>query len=304
MTIFERFRLKGEQDEFTIAVASPHDDITLRTLHLAFEKNIVTKVYLCGKSALIKQLIEEHQFHLPNIVFVHSETDEAAANDVGRLIQSKEADVPMKGMLDTSVFLKAMLNKEFELLKGLLLAHVMLVHRDEDDKFFIVSDGGMNIAPTLEQKRDIILNAVEMAHAIGLNNPVVIPLTAKEKVYSKMPATGDAAELQEMNQNGEIPGCRVSGPLQFDLAISKESAEIKGVQDPLAGEAEILIVPTIETGNVLVKALTYLAGFSGYGLIVGAKVPMILVSRADGEKEKIGSIYLARLMFEGEKYSA
>jgi phosphate butyryltransferase len=224
-----------------------------------------------------------------------------AADMTARLVSEKKAHSPMKGLLDTSYFLKPMLKKDYQLLKGMTISHVSLAYREKDDKFFVIADAGMNIAPNINQKKDIIANSVELANALGIENPIVVPLTAKEKAYDKMPATLEAEELHQMNLRGEIPHCRVSGPLQLDLAVSEHSAQVKGCKDPLAGKAQILLVPDIEAGNIFAKALTYLGEFVGYGIVLGAKVPMIVVSRADGEDEKLGSMYLARLIFEKEK---
>lgn len=301
MTIFEKFKLRGKRDAFVVAVACPHDFETLNTLKQAFDKEIITKAILCGEEERINEVLTTFHLSLPNYEVHNCLTMEEAANQVAQLVSDDEADAPMKGLIDTSKFLKAMLNKELNIRVGTQLSHVMLIHRLEDDLDYIVADGGMNILPSLEEKIDIIKSSVKLANSLGIDNPVVVPLTAKEKVYDRMPATVDAGKLREMNINGEINGCQISGPLQFDLAISAESAKIKNVKDPLAGKADILIVPNIESGNIFVKALTYLAGFTGYGLILGARVPMIVVSRSDGEEEKLGSIYLARLITEKEK---
>lgn len=303
MKLLEKFSTKNDSNvHVKIAVACPHDVDSLTTLTKALDLKIIDGAYLCGDSEVINQVSSDNNLNIDAFDIVHSDSMQAAANDVGKLIMEGKAHFPMKGLIDTSVFLKAMLNREFGLRTGRLLSHIMLLHRESDDLVYITTDAGMNIAPDVTQKKDIINNAVDLANAIGLDNPVVVPLTAKEKVYDKMPATIDADELRKMNISGEITGCRISGPLQFDNAISIESAKMKGVKDELAGKADILLCPDIEAGNIFAKALTYLADFIGYGLILGAKVPMVVVSRSDGEIEKLGSIYLARLIFEmGER---
>lgn len=304
MKLLEKFKSTKTDKHIMIAVAAPHDVETLTTLQKAKELDIIDGGFLCGDESIITKEIQDNNLNLDGFKIVHSTDLPEAANNVGKLIMDGEAHFPMKGLIDTSIFLKAMLNKDFGLRTGKLLSHVMLLHRESDDLIYISTDAGMNIAPTVEQKADIIRNAVEMAHAIGIESPVVAPLTAKEKVYDKMPATVDADQLRKMNEAGEITGCRVSGPLQFDNAISVESAKMKGVKDELAGHADILLSPDIEAGNIFSKALTYLADFIGYGLIMGAKVPMVVVSRSDGEIEKLGSIYLARLIHEKESNNA
>lgn len=300
MKLLEKFKSSNSDKKIMMAVAAPHDIETIATLEKAMELNIIDGGYLCGDETKINAVMKEHDITLDDFEIIHSEDLKESANNVGELIMQGKAHFPMKGLIDTSIFLKAMLNKEFGLRTGKLLSHVMLLHRESDDLMYISTDAGMNIAPDVAQKADIIRNAVDLAHSIGLDNPVVAPLTAKEKVYDKMPATIDADKLRQMNEDGEITGCRVSGPLQFDNAISAESARMKGIKNELAGHADILLAPSIEAGNIFSKALTYLADFIGYGLILGAKVPMVVVSRSDGEAEKLGSIFLARLIHEKE----
>jgi len=297
MKLLEKFKSSGKDSHIVVAVACPHDYESLTTLIKAKELGIIDGAYLCGDEKLIEKTAKEHNLVL-NFDIINTPTMEESANKVGELIRDGLAHFPMKGLIDTSIFLRAMLNKEYGLRTGKLLSHVMLLYRERDDVVYIVSDGGMNIAPSVEDKVHIIDEAVNLAIACGILNPVVTPLTAKEKVYDKMPATVDAQKLHELNVSGEIKNCRVSGPLQFDNAISIESAKIKGLKDPLAGKADILLAPDIEAGNILAKTMTYLADFIGYGLILGAKVPMVVVSRSDGEDEKLGSLYLARLVYE------
>lgn len=304
MTIYERFPMSNQEGEFIVSVAYPHDYETLKTLENAFAKNIITKAILCGDEAVIKPLIAKHQLQLPNIELVQCPTMEEAADMTARLLSEGKAHSPMKGLIDTSIFLKPMLKKDYRLSKGMTIAHVGFSYRESDDRFFIISDAGMNIAPNVHQKKDIIASCVELANALGVNNPIVVPLTAKEKAYDKMPATLEAEELHQMNLRGEILNCQVSGPLQLDLAVSEKSAKMKGCKDPLAGKAQILLVPDIEAGNIFAKAISYLGDFIGYGVVLGAKAPMIVVSRADGEEEKLGSMYLARLVYEKEKHHA
>lgn len=300
MNLYQRFPLKDHQASFTLAVAYPHDIESLLTVKEALARGIVSKALLCGDETIILGLAKEAKLSKTQYEIIHCPSMEEAADQVARLAYEKKAHALMKGLLDTSIFLKPLLKKEYDLKKESLLSHTMLMYREKDDRFYLVSDGGMVIAPTLEQKKTILHNAVELAHAMGLSNPVAVPLTAKEKPYEKMPATMDAESLRLMNVAGEIKGCRVSGPMQFDVAVSKESAKKKGVKDPLAGQAEILLCPFIEVGNVLVKSLTYLADFVNFGLVLGAKIPVIVVSRSDGEEEKLGSIYLARLLTQKE----
>lgn len=209
------------------------------------------------------------------------------------LVRNGEADAVMKGIVDTSVVLKAVLDKENGLREGKLLSHVALFDVPGFYRPLLVTDAAMNIAPDLEAKKEIIRNAVKVAKAIGNDEPIVACLCAIEKVNPAMPATLDAAALVEAARCGELSGCTVIGPVALDNAISTDAAKRKGIQNPNAGLADILLVPNIETGNVLYKALTFLAHAGTAGLIMGAKVPVIVTSRADSDQTKINSIALA-----------
>ena len=200
----------------------------------------------------------------------------------------------MKGIVDTSVILKAVLDKEIGLKDAPVLSHVAVFDVEGFDRLLYMTDPAMCIAPDVEQKMHIIENAVKVAHALGNENPVVSCLCAVEKVNPKMQATLDAAELVARNGRGEIAGCTVCGPLALDNAISEEAARHKGISDPNAGKADILLVPYIEAGNIFYKSLTYMAKASNAGMIVGAKAPVILTSRADSDETKLNSIAVAR----------
>ena len=209
------------------------------------------------------------------------------------LVRNGEADAVMKGIVDTAVILKAVLDKENGLRDAKVLSHVALFEVPGFDRLLLLTDAAMNIAPDLEAKKEILRNAVKVAHAIGNENPVVACLCAVEKINPKMPATLDAAALVEAAQAGELAGCTVVGPLALDNAVSVEAAKHKGIADPNAGRADVLLVPNIETGNVFYKSLVFLAHANNAGLIVGAKAPVIVTSRADSEQTKLNSIALA-----------
>ena len=202
----------------------------------------------------------------------------------------------MKGLIDTSIIMKQVLDREIGLRNENVISHIALFEVPTYHKIFMVTDAAMNIAPDLVQKKEIIENAVNMALSIGISMPKVAVLAAKEKVSPKMEATIDAGELKSMNEDGIIKNCIVDGPLALDNAINEESAKIKGIESEVAGDADILIVPDIEAGNVLYKALTFLANAKSAGLIVGARAPIVLTSRADNEEAKLNSIALATLM--------
>ncbi|WP_313370285.1 phosphate acyltransferase, partial [Sedimentibacter sp.] len=207
-----------------------------------------------------------------------------------------------KGLIDTSIILKAVLDKEIGLRTGNVLSHAAVFSVDTYHKFFIVTDAAMSIAPSVEEKRQIIENTLTLSRALGAKLPKVAVICAKEKVNPKMTATLDAEELVQMQKDGKITGCIIEGPYALDNAISKEAAEIKGIKGEAAGDADILLMPDIEAGNVLYKALTYLANAENAGIILGAKAPIVLTSRADSDKAKLNSIALSVLCssFKGE----
>ncbi len=262
----------------TVAVAAPHDLATLESLRNALDLGFV-KVILVGDEELIKKAAKEGNLDISDMKIVHAEDLADAAQKSVDQVREGKASLIMKGLIDTSVILKAVVKKENELRTGKTLSYVGILFKEGSEKYYITSDGAMVITPSLQQKKEIIENSVEVAHALGLEKPNVAMICAKEKYYEKMPATVDATELQKMNQNGEITGCTVSGPLQLDNAVDKHAVEVKGIDDPVAGNADILIVPAIETGNVLLKTAKYLGGWTFGGVVVGSKVPIVVCSK-------------------------
>lgn len=281
-----------------LVVAAPHDSSTLLAVKSAIDLGIIDAV-MVGNKAIMNNIAKEEDIDISNMEIIDvrgtdqsNELENIALETVKQITQGN-GNILMKGLIDTSILLKAVLKKEYGLRTGKLLSHVGILYKENGDKYYILTDAGMNIHPTLEDKVKLIENSVELAHALGNKNPHVAMLCAKEKAYDKMPATMDAKKLQEMNQNGEITGCVVSGPLQIDNAVSLEASKQKGVEDPVAGNTDIFLVPNIETGNVFGKGLKYLGGFTFAGVVMGAKIPIVLVSRADGASEKLCSIALA-----------
>ena len=227
---------------------------------------------------------------------VHADNLADAAQKSVDQVTAGKASLIMKGLIDTSVILKAVVKKENNLRTGKTLSYVGILFNENRDKYYLSSDGAMLISPDIEQKKGIIENAVDVAHALGNELPKVAMICAKEKYYEKMPATVDAVALQRMNHEGEIKGCVVSGPLQIDNAVDLHAVEVKGIDDPVAGHADILIVPAIEAGNVLLKTAKYLGGWTFGGIVVGAKVPIVVCSRSDGESAKLVSIAVACML--------
>ena len=275
-----------------LAVACAQDDHVLLAVEDARRLGIADAV-LVGDEAQIRRVAAENGIDPANYRIIDEPDKVAACRTAVSLVRNGEADAVMKGIVDTAVILKAVLDKEIGLRDAKVLSHVALFEVPGFDRLLLLTDAAMNIAPDLEAKKEILRNAVKVAHAIGNENPVVACLCAVEKVNPKMPATLDAAALVEAAQAGELTGCTVVGPLALDNAVSVEAAKHKGITDPNAGRADVLLVPNIETGNVFYKSLVFLAHANNAGLIVGAKAPVIVTSRADSEQTKLNSIALA-----------
>ncbi len=288
-------QLKGDK-KVVLSVAAAHDEEVLLAIQSAVEKDIIVPI-LIGEENKIREISKEIKFDLNGIKIIQKDTIEECAEAAVKLVSSKEADFVMKGLLDTSVILKAVLNKEWGLRTDSLLSHVMVYEIPAYDKLLVTTDGGMNIAPDYDQKVKILKNAIEATKPLGLEEINVACLAAKEKVNPKMPATVDAKALQEAGERGEFgEGVIVEGPLAFDLAVSKEAAKIKGFESRVAGKTDIMLMPTIEVGNGIGKTLTYFAGGKSAGIIMGAKAPIVLVSRADSHESKLYSIAYGALI--------
>lgn len=283
----------GEPQTLSVAVAQDAD--VLMSVWNAYQNRIIKGAYLVGNEKEIREIAADHEIDLSKFEVVNEEEKPEACATAIKLVKEGKASLPMKGFVDTSVALKALLNKEYGLRTGNLICHVGLMEVQGFDRMFLLSDSAMTIAPTLEQKVDLIKACTQIAHAMGNENPKVAVLCAVEKVNPKMPATLDAAELTRMNEEGEITGCMVKGPLAMDNAVSPEAAHHKGIDHPVAGNADVLITPDIEAGNILNKSMEYFAKCRKAGCIMGAAKPMVLTSRASSDESKMNSIALAVL---------
>ncbi|RKD21380.1 phosphate butyryltransferase [Caminicella sporogenes DSM 14501] len=293
-------KFAAERGPKKIAVACAQDEDVLLAVDKANKKGIAEAI-LVGDKEKIEDIARNKNIEISKYEIIDIKDLSEASLKAVELVSTGKAHMVMKGLVDTSIILKAVLNAEVGLRTGNVLSHVAVFDIEDFDRLLFVTDAAMNIAPDLNQKRQIIENAVTVARALDIDEPKVAVLCAKEKVNPKMPATVDAAELQKMNENGEIKNCIVGGPLALDNAISVEAAKHKGITHPVAGYADILMVPTIEAGNVLYKALAFLARSKNAGVIVGAKAPVILTSRADDEEAKLNSIALGVLMAAKQK---
>lgn len=283
----------GEPQTLSVAVAQDED--VLLSVYNAYKNRIIKGAYLVGNEKEIHAIAESKNIDISAFEIVNEEEKPEACATAIKLVKEGKASLPMKGFVDTSVALKALLNKEYGLRTGNLICHVGVMEVAGFDRLFLLSDSAMTIAPTLEQKVDLIKACTQIAHAMGNENPKVAVLCAVEKVNEKMPATLDAAELTRMNEAGEITGCMVKGPLAMDNAVSVEAARHKGIDHPVAGNADILITPDIEAGNILNKSMEYFARCEKAGCIMGAAKPMVLTSRASSDTSKMNSIALAVL---------
>ncbi|HCM27894.1 MAG: phosphate butyryltransferase [Treponema sp. GWB1_62_6] len=278
-----------------IAVAAAQDAAVLQAVEAARKAGLAQSI-LFGDREAIARVADAEGIDLSPFEVIHEAEPAMAAVAAVAHIRAGEASVVMKGLLDTSILLKAVLDKERGLNAGRLVSHVGVVESPYYRKLLIVTDAAINIAPTLAEKIDIVRNAVDCARAIGIGLPKVAILAAVEKVVAeKMPCTADAAILTQMNRRGQIPFCVIDGPLALDNAISAEAARIKKIESSVAGDADILVAPDIEAGNILYKCLLDLGGAKGAGLVLGARAPIVLTSRADSADTKLASIALGVL---------
>lgn len=283
-----------ERGPKTVSVACCQDREVLIAVENARKENIVNAI-LVGDMEKTREIANELGINLDNYELIDIKDLSEASLKAVELVSSGRAHIVMKGLVDTSIILKAVLNKEIGLRTGNVLSHVAVFDIEGYDRLFFVTDAAMNLAPDLNTKKQIIENACEVARALDIEVPKVALICAKEKVNPKMKDTVEAKELEDMYLRGEIKDCIVGGPFALDNAVSEEAAKHKGMDHPVAGKADVLVVPDIEAGNVLYKSITYFAKCENAGLIVGAKAPIILTSRADSDKTKLNSIALGVL---------
>lgn len=278
-----------------IAVAAAQDEAVLTAVQDAKVRGIADFT-LIGDSEKIKHLANMHGISLEGIEIIHEKEDRKAAYHAVSLVSSGQADVLMKGLINTADILRAVLDKEIGLRTGRVLSHVFIYDLPQLDRLLMITDAAVNIAPTLKEKADIIQNSVNMANALGIIPAKVAVLAALETVNPNMSATIEAAALAKMADRKQIKGAMIDGPLGFDNAISLEAAKHKGIDSEVAGVADILMVPDIEAGNMLAKSLSYFAGGRIAGLALGTAKPVILTSRADTPDTKLMSIALSTLV--------
>lgn len=291
----ELIDLAKQKEKKTISVAVAQDKDVLIAVTEAVKLGIVDAI-LVGDEYNINKIAKNENLYMDNIKIINEIDIKKAAQKAVELVSTGQANFIMKGMLETSQLLKAVLNKEAGLRENNLLSHVMVYYTSSYHKLIFLTDGGMVPYPDLEQKIGIINNAVKVANKLQIENPKVAPICAVEVVNPAMQSTMDAAVLSQMNKRNQIKGCTIDGPLGLDNAISKISAKHKGIVSEVAGDADILLVPNIEAGNFLGKSITYFAQGENAGIVMGAKCPVVLVSRSDSAKSKLYSIALGSLV--------
>jgi len=285
----------------TLAVAVAQDDAVLEAVSAARERGIADAI-LVGDEAKIREIAASINVDLEGFRIIHEPDNWQAALTAVKLAHDGEADMYMKGLIDTKSFLKSILDKEVGLRTGKPLSHVAVFDVESIPQLLFLTDVAFMTYPTLEDKVNIIQNTVEVAHACGLECPKVAPLAAVEVVNPKMPCTVEAAELTKMNLEGKITGCIIDGPLSMDIAIDPEAARHKGAMNRrVAGDADILLFPDIHAGNLVYKTLVHTTKVRLGGILTGTKVPAILTSRSDDFETKVNSIALAAVVAEGLK---
>jgi len=286
---------KQNPDTKTVVVAGAADDHVLGAVVEA-EKIGLVKPILVGKTAEVEQVLKDLGEDPSKYQIVNAETVEDCGNVAVQLIKEGKAEFIMKGMMDTKYILKPLVKKE----NGLHTDRAMCVFTYNEvpqmTRLMALADGGMIPYPTLEQKKDIVLNCVDALHKLGVEKPSVAILAAVEKVNPKMVETTDAQALVEMNKSGEIPDCDIVGPISFDIMMDKEIAERKGYDCPYCGDFDCVIVPTMAAGNLMHKAMIVCGGTKMAGVVVGAKAPVVLSSRGASTEEKFVSLALASLI--------
>jgi phosphotransacetylase len=285
------------------AVAHPCEESALLGALEAGEKGLIEPI-LVGPEAKIREVAGKARAELGRAAIIDAPHSHAAAAKAVELVRQGKAELLMKGSLHTDELLGAVVARETGLRTGRRISHVFIMDVPTYHKVLLVTDAAISIAPTLEDKVDIVQNAIDLALSLGVARPKVAILAAVETVTTKMPATIDAAALCKMAERNQITGGLLDGPLAFDNAISRDAAKTKGIRSEVAGDPDILLAPDLEAGNILAKNLSFLANADSAGLVLGAKVPVILTSRADSVRSRIASCAVAMLAAHARRQGA
>ncbi len=295
-TLSEMMMVAQNRPNKRIALACPDDHEVMQAVKDAVDLSLCDFI-LFGDELRINKIAGEINFSLNNCEIVNIYDREKACYEAVKAVSTGQANVLMKGLVDTSIIMKKVLDKEIGLRTDKIISHVMVIQLPKFERLIFLSDGAMNIDPTVEQLKQITINAVNLARSLSISRPKVAVISAIEKVNPKMPSTLKCQEIEQMQEKLEIVHCDICGPLAIDLALDKEAAKTKNIKNPVAGNADILIVPYIEVGNALYKGWMFgCDNVKSAGVIVGAKSPIVLTSRADSHETKLYSIALSVLM--------
>ena len=287
--------LKGNTRKKRLVVAFANDSHSIEAVHKAVEMGIV-EATLCGDENEIKKVCTEHGYDISQFKIVHEPVDTKAAALAVKMVRDKEADIIMKGLVSTDKYMRAILNKDCGLLPPkATLSHVAVMECPNYHKLLIASDAAIIPAPDMNQKLAIVKYVSQIANALGIARPKVALISATEQVLPKVESTMDAAVIAKMGERGQLGNIDIDGPLALDVAIDKEAAQIKKITSPVAGEADCLVFPNIEAGNVFYKTNTKLANARQGAILVGATAPSVLSSRGDSVDAKLNSIALAAI---------
>ncbi len=281
---------RGQKKKLVLAAA--HDQSALDAVVNA-SKNGIVDVVLVGDEVKIQEISQNNKLDISSFELIHEPDNTKAAAIAVKMVSEQQADILMKGQLGTSTLLKAVLNKEWGLRSGELLSHLALFEVDAYHKILALTDAAMNIAPDLKGKVSIIKNAVNYLNKLGIETPKVAALSAVETVNPDLKSSMEAAALSKMAQRGQIDKCIIDGPFAFDNAVSAKSAQLKKIDSPVAGDADLLVGDDLDASNAIYKSFIYFAKARCAAVIVGAKSPIVLTSRADDDQTKLNSIALA-----------
>ena len=301
---YERLiRMAQSQSAIKVAVAHPCDDVSLQGAVEAARLRLIEPI-LVGPSARIYDVAARAGLDISAMELVEAEHSHDSAAKAVELVTAGRAEALMKGSLHTDELMGAVVSRQAGIRTARRISHCFIMDVPNHPNALIITDAAVNIAPTLDDKVDIVQNAIDLAHAMGVDQVLVALLSAMETVNAKVPSTIEAAALCKMAERGQITGALLDGPLALDNAISPEAAAIKQIASPVAGRANILVVPDLEAGNMLAKSLSFLAGADAAGIVLGARVPIILTSRADSLLTRLASCAVAVLVAAARRKSA
>jgi len=290
--IIQRAKEISSENPHRVAVAAANDSAVIDAVIKARQENIADSI-LVGNAKAIMQLLEEHGCKPSDFMIIGTNSDEETATKVAEAVAEGQADIILKGLIPTGKLLKTVLDQQYGLRRKGLLSHTAVLSPKRYSKLLAVTDGGMVIKPTFDQKVEIIRNAVLVGWALGIKLPKVAVLAPIDQVVQDFPETFEAAALSKMAQRNQIRDCEIDGPMSFDTAVWQPAVEYGGIKSPVAGQADIVVAGTIETGNILAKSLVQFGGAAFAGVIIGARIPISLVSRADNAFNKMASVALA-----------